>query len=284
MVVRFGLLVLACGLVFVVGCTRRCCEVKAAEQSIAADSGEGGRVGAKSSADGKKKDKSNKDKPKKDKPKKDKTAEWALEDMKALQKEAKLQRGVELSRLKLDQSKTEVHISTMKKKNALERAQRAYDVQLENFKKFREFEVPSRISWAELRLQRSVDGVAESREELEQLEQMYAGDDFADGTKEIVLERGRRRLERSERDLELRRKDHEVLVGQTIPLETREHEIKLEEKQNSLEIARLEYQQAKGMDERIKELQAIGAVKDAEDGLMAHREEQSKKVRERDEE
>ena len=58
-----------------------------------------------------------------------------------------------------------------------------------------------RVSRAELGFQFAQDGAKEAEQELQQLEMMYQEDEFADKTKEIVLERGRRRLERSKRSL-----------------------------------------------------------------------------------
>lgn len=89
--------------------------------------------------------------------------------------------------------------------------------------------VPSRLEWAVLGLKRSEDRFTEAQEELQQLELMYAEDDFADQTKEIVLDRGRRRLERSNKDLELRRIDHETLVKHTLPLEMEEQKQRVED-------------------------------------------------------
>ena len=72
--------------------------------------------------------------------------------------------------------------------------------------------------------------LAEAQQELEQLELMYSEEEFADQTKEIVLERGRRRLERTQRDLELRRADFATLQEQTLPVERREHELRVVDK------------------------------------------------------
>jgi len=55
----------------------------------------------------------------------------------------------------------------------------------------------------ELGLDRSRQNVLESEQELAELEGMYAQEEFAETTKELVLMRGRSRLEMSKRSLEL---------------------------------------------------------------------------------
>jgi multidrug resistance efflux pump len=62
---------------------------------------------------------------------------------------------------------------------------------------------------AELRLLGSEDGLRNQRQELEQLEAMYAATSLADETKDIVLERSRRSVARAEENLALSRLDHD---------------------------------------------------------------------------
>ena len=147
---------------------------------------------------------------------------------------------------------------------------------------FVERSVPSRIAWAKLGLQGAEDRVLEAEEEMKQLELMYAQDDFADQTKEIVLDRSRRRLERSHTDLELRRGDFQTLTERTIPFETRDHEHKVELAQRGLDAARRD---ALGtlLDKDIALLSAEATVAQQEADLEAMREKWEKEVREREE-
>lgn len=265
---RLGILICAGGLVLAVGCSRRCCEMRVTGQSVAAASDEKAEDGGGAKVD---------------KPTKDKSADWVLEDAKAERKETKLQRALDVARMKVEQSRMAMDQTLDKKRHALEKAERALDMEERKFATFQEDELKSRIAWSELRLQQGQDRLMEDREELQQLEQMYSSDDFADGTKEIVLERGRRRLERSEKDAELRLLDQQVLISKTIPIETAEFELKLDDKRRALTEAREDLQEAE-LDARIKMTQAEGAVREAEDDLATHREETAKKVRERAEE
>ena len=69
------------------------------------------------------------------------------------------------------------------------------------------FETTSRLRLEreKLSLQGAMDNVAEAEEEMQQLELMYEKNDLADKTKELVIRRGQRRLERSRRSLELQK-------------------------------------------------------------------------------
>jgi len=72
---------------------------------------------------------------------------------------------------------------------------------------FREVQQPLDAAEQALSLDRSSQRVKESQQELEELEKMYAQEEFADLTKELVLDRGRSQLEMAKRshDLTLKR-------------------------------------------------------------------------------
>lgn len=65
---------------------------------------------------------------------------------------------------------------------------------------------PIEAAASALSLDRGRQRVKESKEELDELEKMYAQEEFADLTKELVLSRGRSALEMAQRDLELTEK------------------------------------------------------------------------------
>jgi len=147
---------------------------------------------------------------------------------------AELQRNLKLARLRLD--KTHLTAEQAEQRNAanLEKAEAELDLARRRLTVYNERDVPSRLAWNELSLQGAEDGAREAQEEIEQLEKMYADDEFADQTKEIVLERGRRRLQRSLRDLALRRADAQTLQEHTIPTERSERERALRDAEESL--------------------------------------------------
>src|SRR5439155_9456262 len=110
---------------------------------------------------------------------------------------------------------------------------------------FQEHTAPTRVAQTELGLRGSEDGFKEAQEELAQLEMMYKDEQFADKTKEIVLERGRRRLERSQKDLEIRRRELADLKEKQLPLEMEEQAQAVGEKERELERLRHEEQSTK---------------------------------------
>jgi hypothetical protein len=100
---------------------------------------------------------------------------------------------------------------------------------------FEEHNAPQRIEEARLALHRAEDRVKEAQEELAQLEMMYAEEDLADKTREIVLERGRRRLERARRELELQRTALANLEEHDLPREAAEMRAQATDKASELE-------------------------------------------------
>lgn len=100
---------------------------------------------------------------------------------------------------------------------------------------FEEHNAPQRIEEARLALRRAEDRVKEAQEELAQLEMMYAEEDLADKTREIVLERGRRRLERARRELDLQRTALANLEGHDLPREAAELRAQATDKASELE-------------------------------------------------
>lgn len=162
---------------------------------------------------------------------------YAEEDAKDARQHAKLDRDLAIAHEHLAQARlTQAH-AEIENGVAVAKAERELAMETERLHVFTGRTAPNRIQQAQLDLVQAEDRATEAREEFEQLEKMYAEDDFADGTKEIVLERGRRRLERSQEDLRLRRESFNILTEKTIPLEVADHEWKVEQKQQAVETA-----------------------------------------------
>jgi hypothetical protein len=148
-----------------------------------------------------------------------------------------LERNLEVGRHKLRRTQLAAEHADARNAAALAKAETELDVARRRLSTFNERDVPSRLAWTELSLRGAEDGAKEAQEEIEQLEKMYGEEEFADQTKEIVLERGRRRLERSLQDLELRRKDAATAREQKIPLERSEHEKGVHDAEVALKVA-----------------------------------------------
>jgi hypothetical protein len=150
-------------------------------------------------------------------------------------KQLRLESELNAARLRLDKSRLAAEHAELQFKESADKAEKELAIAQDKFKVFQEVTAPNRIAWAELGLQRAEDRFQEDQEELDQLELMYSEDEFADKTKEIVIDRARRRLERSQRDLELRRSDYDTLVNVTIPQETADQEFDLEQKERAID-------------------------------------------------
>lgn len=136
-------------------------------------------------------------------------------------KAADLERQVELARRKLERAQMDLEqhghgaeASLAKANDDLQRAAHA-------FEHFQSFDRPQRLHRAKLELQSAEDFMTEQHEEMQQLELMYEQDDLADKTKEIVLARGRRRLERAKERLGLQQKELEDQISFHLPEEER---------------------------------------------------------------
>ncbi|MBI5866189.1 MAG: hypothetical protein HZB38_17100 [Planctomycetes bacterium] len=144
-------------------------------------------------------------------------------------------RDIELAEMRLQKTRMQNEIAEQQHGLAAAKARKDIEVAARKLKNFREKSKPERINRADLSLAYSQDNVRESEQELEQLEIMYKDDKFADKTKEIVLERGRRRLERARRSLQLEAEANDFLKAETLPLEELEQDLALKDKQDSLE-------------------------------------------------
>ncbi|MEO0649266.1 MAG: hypothetical protein AAFZ65_01140 [Planctomycetota bacterium] len=160
-------------------------------------------------------------------------------------------------RWQLEQAELDLRSAEMDAELAMRKATRAVDLAAKDvqeaqlaLKAFQEIEREHQLGEAQVGLQRQENRAVEARMELEELEAMYADDEFAGKTKELVLERGRRNLALTERSLELGRMQIELLSNTKLPMQTREHERKLQSAQQALEDARTELEQAKLDQER----------------------------------
>jgi hypothetical protein len=158
--------------------------------------------------------------------------------MKADHKRAKLERELNVAQRNL--RKAEQAVSNQKADNdvAIHRAEVEHQIAVSKLKKLEERDAPLRVAEARLHLRGSEDGHKEAEEELAQLEMMYAEEDLADKTREIVLNRGRRRLERARTGLANQQTSIENLEKHTLPLETAESRNQVEQKAEALAAAR----------------------------------------------
>lgn len=98
-------------------------------------------------------------------------------------------------------------------------------------------EMPAKRARAELDLTQMKDNLTDQEEELTQLELMYKGDDLGDKTKEIVIARTKRRLERVKASVALQTKDLDDLVNVQQPEQKEKLDNAVKDKESDLQKA-----------------------------------------------
>lgn len=151
---------------------------------------------------------------------------------------AGLERELVVAKLKHGRAKQDVEDQTADNQAAAEKA--AAEVAFAEAKVllFVERESPARLKRAMLELQGAKDGLADSREELQQLEIMYKDSEIGDKTKDMVIARARRGLVRAEERLLLQEADFATLETRTLPQEKKRLDLDVEERRRDLERGR----------------------------------------------
>lgn len=176
-----------------------------------------------------------------------------------VRKQTRGQRDLQMADMKLAKAKVQLGLAEKQNAQALEKARKDIEIAERKLKTFKEKTRPERVERAELGLAFGQDSVKEAEQELEQLEIMYKDDQFADKTKEIVLERGRRRLERSKKSLAIESAAITLLKNETLPLEELEQDLALKDKREAFE--KMQRDHELGMiDQRVGLIAAEGEV------------------------
>lgn len=175
-------------------------------------------------------------------------------------KRAKLMRDLQIAREEVAKVQASMQDQEASSKENLEKAASERELVARRLREFEEKHVPVRLDRSRLDLQGTRDYVKESEEELAQLEMMYAEADLADKTREIVIERAKRRLERARRSLDIQTRDSENLERATIPVEREDLRLQLMQKDQALEQAR---RQA-AADARAKRIELMRAQSEVE--------------------
>jgi hypothetical protein len=176
----------------------------------------------------------------------------------AAHKVADLNNQLELSRRKLERAQLDEGQQKADGEAALQKASVERELAKKALAHFEAVEMPQRLAKAELDLKDAFDYMTENQEEMQQLEQMYEKDDLADKTKEIVLARGKRRLDRAKQRHALAQKDFDDLKSTQLP-EQRE-KLKQTLRDEEVEYARAEFNAKTGLMD--KETAVLAAVQE----------------------
>jgi hypothetical protein len=135
----------------------------------------------------------------------------------AADKLRKKERELGYARMELEIAKLSSAADERESDVAVEDAKRKLEVATKDRDNFMNMEKPTQLAGNQLSLDRSKQSMEESKQELVELEAMYKQEDFAELTKELVISRGRKRLEFSQRGFELAQKAQQELVGHDLP-------------------------------------------------------------------
>lgn len=178
---------------------------------------------------------------------------------------------------KLDKAGIKLEIARIDAKNgeaaaarSVESAQLEADLASGALENFRSVLQPIEAATSALSLDRARQQVKESREELDELEKMYAQEEFANLTKELVLTRGRAQLEMAQRNLELTEKRAAQARDFEWPRRERELAEKVASTQRSLDEAKARVEKG--------QLERKLALMEAEEAVAKAREELEKKA------
>lgn len=196
-------------------------------------------------------------------------------------KRCRLQRSLTVAREKVRRAELALAHQSADTQGQVANAERAHELAARKLAIFQERDAPLRVDESRLSLQRAQDRAKEQEEELEQLEMLYTEQDLAEKTAEIVLQRGRRRLERARRALQLETTELENLEQHHLPLEHANLQKEVDEKARELEQARRKGQLDR-LDKQIALMEAEAEVAQLEAELAAvdKQEQQDKEAEE----
>ena len=134
-------------------------------------------------------------------------------------KRAALERELPIAKEKLAKARQDAADQVKDAEAARGKVLREHALAKARLETFESREMPNRTAKAQLDVQNVKDGLDNAKEELEQLELMYKEQDLADKTREIVIRRAKRDLDRAVQRLTIQQAEMAVLVERTLPQE-----------------------------------------------------------------
>ncbi len=162
----------------------------------------------------------------------------AKEQAEKAAKHAKLARDLPIAKEEVVKAKAAIDLQQATNRDNLDKTQAERDLAEKKLKDLEEKHGPARLEKTRNGLLEAQDYHKEAEEELAQLEMMYKEADLADKTREIVIERAKRRLTRSQRELTVQQKELDNLEKATLPLEITDLRMQLTQKNQALEAAK----------------------------------------------
>ncbi len=125
------------------------------------------------------------------------------------------------SRRRLAMQREERDMQKRQSEAGVERATVAAQLAQQALELHRDYEAAKALEMSDLSLRNSLDSLRDNRDELSQLEKMYQGTSLQAETKDIVLERARRGVERGEIYVKYAKRDNEIFKAIRAPNDAR---------------------------------------------------------------
>jgi multidrug resistance efflux pump len=176
------------------------------------------------------------------------------------------QENLELSKMTMKQLQDSLAHADEAYKQQRASAERNLERATQDLKYFQEESRKNTTRNSEIGLENYQHSIADQKEELKQLEELYKGNDLAKESQDIVLNRSKRRLKNTEERYEMAKKKHEHLVK--VVLKRREEDLTAGKQAAELEVKRLKSEsQANHYDLRGKLTRVRRGMLDAQKNL-----------------
>jgi len=150
-------------------------------------------------------------------------------------KAAALDRKLAIQSEKIEAAKAALASDEAASRDSVALAEAELELSRKQLARFDSIDAAVRLDRARLDLAGAQDRHREAEEELQQLEMMYAEQDLADKTREIVVNRGRRSLERAAKALDIQLRELAALESQGLPQERAKLALEVDRKSRDLE-------------------------------------------------
>ncbi len=183
---------------------------------------------------------------------------------------AKAEREIENAKLELKIAQSETEASARKARDEVVSAENELKNAVDEVEQFSRSERDLELAKVQLGMDRGEWRLEAEKQELAELEAMYAKDDVATLTKELVLQRGKKGVEFAERDLANDEREAAATREFELPMKQRKLELAKRDKDNDLREARAD--EARTKDEiDLKLRKARAGITDAEKALAKAR-------------
>jgi len=183
---------------------------------------------------------------------------------------------LEIAKLEVEVAHISAEAALRKAEQELESARKGLDEQRRELEYFKTVTMPVQLEQAQISHDRSTHRADESLDELRELESMYASEEFAEMTKELVLKRGRRSLELAKRSLEVSAMNMKGLREEELPKKQRALELELLEAEQKLARAETELEKTR-IEARVSQMKSRQKIADAEKAVRDAKKDKSAK-------